>query len=88
MNVTNAVVTSVVVVVGTSMFRLSRQGKAKGNTIEIIVFGFMLLISLLIIAMVLPTVALVLAYLAMIGAFIANGPEIFKFVKDFGGRAG
>lgn len=79
-----AIVTSVVVVVGTTLFRLARQGKTKGTTLEVIVFGVMLLVALLIISMVLPTIAMVLAYMALIGSFIANGPELFKFLGAFG----
>lgn len=88
MNPSSAAVASVLVIVSTTLLRRSREGKLTGHVIEIIVFGFMLLVALLLLAILVPTLAKVLAYLGMVGAFIGNGPALFKFLGDFGRGTG
>lgn len=88
MNPSSAVVASVVVITSTTIIRRMREGKWQTHILEVIVFGFMLLIALLTLAIVLPGVAKILAYLGMVGAFAVNGPELFKFLGDFGRGTG
>lgn len=80
----DVVIASVLVISGTTLFRRIREGTWKNHVVEIIVFGFLLLIALLLIAVISPTIAKTLAYLGMIGAFLVNGEEVLKFVGDFG----
>jgi hypothetical protein len=61
-----------------------KEGTLEARVMETVVFGFLLLIALLVLAIVMPPVAKILAYLGMVGAFILNGPTIFKFIGDFG----
>ena len=84
MSPSSAVLASVIVITSTTIIRRARQGTWKSHVIETIIFGFLLLIALLIVALILPTVALVLAYLGMIGALVVNGPEVFTFLGNFG----
>lgn len=84
MNPSDAVTASVIVITGTTIIRRIREGKWQAHIIETIIFGFMLLIALLTLAIVAPTIAKVLAYLGMVGAFVVNGPAVFKYVGDFG----
>jgi hypothetical protein len=79
-NPSSAVVTSVVIITATTIVRRQRQGTLTGHFLETIVFGFMLLVALLLLAVLMPTVAEVLAYTGLIGAFVINGPEIFKLM--------
>lgn len=84
MNPSNVVLASVVVITSTTILRRMREGTAQGHVAETIVFGFMLLVALLILAIVMPTVAKVFGYLGMVGAFVVNGPAVFKLVGNFG----
>lgn len=84
MGVTNTVAAAVGVVAGTTLFRLVRQNQIKGNAIRILVFAGMLWSALLVVAIASPVIANTLAYLSMVGAFIVNGPEILKWLGDFG----
>ena len=84
MNPSSAVFSSVIIITGTTLLRRMRDSKQPTNTMEIIVFGFILLIALLTLAIVAPPVARILAYLGMVGAFVVNGPAVFKFIGDFG----
>ena len=88
MNPSSAVFASVVLITGSTLLRRMRDLKHPTNAMEIIVFGFILLIALLTFAIVAPSIAKILAYLGMVGAFVVNGPAVFKFVGDFGRGAG
>ena len=84
MNPSSVVVSSVVVIVGTTIVRRVRDGTWEHHIVETIVFGFLLLISLLVLALVVPAAAQILGYLGMVGAFVLNGPAVFGFLGDFG----
>ncbi len=84
MNPSSVVFASVMVITATTILRRMRDGTWNGHVTETIVFGFLLLVSLLVLAIVLPSVAKVLGYLGMVGAFIVNGPAVFKLLGDFG----
>ncbi len=88
MNPSDAVVASVVVIVATTILRRMQEGKWQGHVIEIIIFGFMLLVALLVLTIVSPTIAKAFAYLGMVGAFVVNGPAVFKMVGNFGRGTG
>jgi hypothetical protein len=75
---------SVVVIVSTTVVRRIRAGDWQGHIAEIIVFGFLLLVALLTLAIVMPALAKVLAYLGFVGAFVVNGPAVFSLLGDFG----
>lgn len=85
MEPSSAVVASVVVITGTSIIRRIREKKAgEAHVVEAVVFGFLLMFALLTLAIVMPTIAKVLAYLGMVGAFVVNGPAVFELLGDFG----
>jgi len=83
-NPSSTVIASVVIIVSTTIIRRIREGQAQTRFMETVVFGFLLLISLLVLAIVLPSMAKVLAYLGIVGAFALNGPAVFKLLGDFG----
>ena len=78
MSPTDAIVASVIIIVGSTMIRNAHNKK---NRFGPIVFGFMLIIALLIMATFAPTVAKGLAYMGMVGAFVVNGPTVFKLLS-------
>lgn len=85
MTPSSTVIASVVIITSTTILRRTREGKApSGYIIETIIFGFLLLVALLILAIVMPQIAKVLGYLGMVGAFVVNGPEVFKLLGNFG----
>lgn len=84
MNASSVVFASVIVITSTTIVRRLRENKWHGHIVETMVFGFMLLIALLVLAIVMPTAAKILAYLGMVGAFVLNGPAVFKLLGDFG----
>lgn len=84
MNPSSTVFASVIIISATTVLRRMRQNTLQSHFIEIVVFGFMLLIALLTLAIVAPTFAKTLGYLGIVGAFILNGPEVFKLAGDFG----
>lgn len=88
MNPSSAAVASVVIICSTTILRRVREGKGDVRVIETVIFGFMLLVSLLLLAILVPTLAKVLAYLGMVGAFVVNGPALFKFIGDWGRGTG
>jgi hypothetical protein len=49
-----------------------------------IVFGFLLTAGLLGMAIFAPSLAKMLAYLGLVGAFVVNGPKVFKLVGGLG----
>lgn len=84
MNPSSVVVSSVVIITSTTLVRRMREGSWESHVYEIVVFGFLLLISLLVLAIPLPSVAVVFAYLGMVGAFLINGPAVFSLLGSFG----
>jgi hypothetical protein len=78
------ITTVVVVIAGTTILRLVRQGKWQGQIGEVMMFAFLLLVALLFLSLMSPSLAVVLAYLGLVGAFVVNGPEIFEMVGDWG----
>lgn len=84
MNPSSASVASVVVIVSTTIIRQVRSGTWQHHVLEVIVYGFLLLIALLTLAIVIPPAALILAYLGMVGAFVLNGPAVFGYLGNFG----
>jgi hypothetical protein len=82
-NPSDVVFGSVVVIVSTTLVRRIREGKWEGHVLEILIFGFLLLISLQLLVLVVPNVAKTLAYLGLVGAFILNGPAIFGYASKF-----
>jgi hypothetical protein len=85
MNPSSAVFASVVIITGTTIIRRMREaGKQPPRVMEAVVFGFILLIALLTLAIVMPSVAKILAYLGMVGAFVVNGPAVFTLLGNFG----
>jgi hypothetical protein len=78
------VVASVVVIVGTTIVRHVRAGTWRGNVVQVIIFGYLLAIALLILAIVVPVLAKILAYLGLVGAFAVNGPSVFAYLGDMG----
>lgn len=87
MQPSSAVTGSVVIIVGTTLIRRIREGKSQGHIIEVIIFGFLLLVALLLLAIVMPEVAKVLAMLGLVGAFVVNGPSVFEYLGNFGRNA-
>jgi hypothetical protein len=61
-----------------------REPNWRGHIMEIVVFGFVLLIALLTLAIVLPSAAIILGWLGMVGAFAVNGPAVFSLLGSFG----
>lgn len=79
---TDVIIGSCVVVVGTTVIRNAHNKTKAGTTFKPIVFGFMLAIALLAIAIVAPGFSKGLAYLALVGAFAVNGPAIFEIIRS------
>ncbi len=86
MNPSNAVVASVLIITSTTIVRRIKEKKdyPQGYIVETIIFGFLLLVALLTLAIVMPQVAKVFAYLGIVGAFVVNGEVIFSALGDFG----
>jgi hypothetical protein len=74
METSDLVIVTGVVVVGTSLVRDVKQGKPKAPPL---IFGFFMVASLLLMGLALPKVTRGLCYLALVGAFVVNGPSIF-----------
>jgi len=83
-NASSTVFASTLVIVATTIVRRIREGTWSGHVVETVVFGFLLLIALLILAIVMPRFAQVLGYLGMVGAFVVNGPAVFTLLGNFG----
>jgi hypothetical protein len=84
----SAVIASVVVITSTTIIRRIREGKWEHHIGEVLIFGWMLLVALMILAIISPTMAKTLAYLGIVGAFVVNGPQVFKLVGSFGRGTG
>lgn len=84
MNPSSVVFASTVIIVATTIIRRVRENGWQGHVAEALVFGFLLLIALLVLAIVLPRFAQTLGYLGIVGAFIVNGPAVFGLLGDFG----
>lgn len=84
MNPSSIVFVSVVTIAGTTVIRRVKEDKWEGHIVEVVVFAFLLLIALQLLALVLPGVAKVLGYLGIVGAFVINGPAVFGAAETFG----
>jgi len=83
MNPSSTVVAAVIVITTTTIIRRIREGKWESHILQTIVFGFLLMIALLTLAVVMPGFAKALAYLGLVGAFVLNGPSVFSYLGDF-----
>jgi len=83
-NASSTVFAATLIIVSTTIVRRIRNGTWSGHVVETIVFGFLLLIALLILAIVTPRFAQVLGYLGLVGAFVVNGPALFELIGNFG----
>lgn len=79
------IIGSISLVTITTVVRNARNKTKAGTTFEPIVFGFILTLALLGIALVAPSFARGLALLALVGAFVVNGPTIFALLSTKGG---
>lgn len=84
MNTTSLVLGTSVVIVSTSVLKNARNKTKAGTTFKPVLFGFGLAFSLLAISMVAPGLARALAYMGLVGAFIANGPAVFDAINTLG----
>lgn len=86
MDPTEAVLGAVVIIVGTTIIRIKRHPdpKSKVTPLKVIIFGFLLALALLAIAIVAPDAAKILAALGIVGAFALNGQELFTMIGDLG----
>ena len=57
---------------------------AQKSRMKPVVFAFGLTVALLGVAIVAPTVAKILAYLGLVGAFAVNGPVLFSMIGKLG----
>lgn len=71
---TGMIVAAGVIVTGSTVIRDVHEGKTRAAPI---VFGFLMVIGLLLIAMGAPKVARGLALLSLLGALAVNGPAVF-----------
>ena len=81
---TGLILGSTVLVVSTSVLKNAKAKTPAGTTFKPVIFGFGLAFALLAIAMVAPGLSRALAYMAMVGAFIANGPAVFDTIGKLG----
>lgn len=79
------IIGSVTLVTITTVVKNAKNKTKAGTTFEPIVFGFLLTLALLAIALVAPNFARGLAMLALVGAFVVNGPTIFALLSTKGG---
>lgn len=63
-----------VVVAGSTLIRDVHEGKTRAAPI---IFGFMMVTALLLISLGSPKTARGLSYMALVGAFVVNGPAVF-----------
>jgi hypothetical protein len=84
MNAGDTIIASVVVICSTTIIRRVKEGKWQGQVIKVIVFGFLLAMALLTLAIAMPGVASVLAMLGIVGAFVVNGPAVFSLIGNLG----
>jgi hypothetical protein len=78
------VIASTAIITVTTIIRNAHNKTKAGTTFEPIVFGFLLCIALLVIALVAPGIAKGLALLGLVGAFAVNGPALFSIVGGLG----
>lgn len=76
----NAIFAAGILVTGSTLIRDAHKGQARAAPI---VFGFMMVTGLLIMAMAAPRFARGLAYMSMVGAFVVNGPAVFSIASGF-----
>lgn len=78
----NVIIAAGIVVTGSTLIRDAHEGKLRAAPI---VFGFLMVTGLLIIGMGTPKFARGLAWLAMVGAFVVNGPAVFSIASGLSG---
>ena len=61
-----------------------KTGWREGELTQVTIFGYMLTIALLTIALFSPGIAKALAMLGLVGAFALNGPAVFGWLGDLG----
>lgn len=81
-NATGTILAAGILVTGSTVVRDVHEGKGRAAPI---IFGFMMVSALLIISMASPKYAKGIAYLAMVGAFVVNGPAVFGIVSGISG---
>lgn len=74
METSDLIIVTGVVVTGSSLIRDVKQNRPKAPPL---IFGFLMVAGLLILSLPLPKVARGLSYMALVGAFVVNGPSIF-----------
>lgn len=84
MNTTDVAIAAGVIVTGSTLIRNAHSGK---NHASPIVFGFLMVSSLLLIGLVSPGFSKGLAWFSMIGALAVNGPAVFSVVGGLAGTA-
>lgn len=80
---TGLIVAAGVIVTGSTVIRDVHEGKTRAAPI---VFGFLMVIGLLLIAMGAPKVARGLALLSLLGALAVNGPAVFGIASGITGE--
>lgn len=83
MDSTNAIIAAAVVISGSTMVKDGVE-KKKFHFAPV-VFGFMLASALLLLALIAPNFARGLAYMGLVGAFVVNGPAVFKLAGGIRG---
>lgn len=80
---TDTIILAVAVMVGTTIVRhVKEKPKDIGKGyVQPIVYGFVLVLALLLLAMPFPRFSKGLAYLGLVGAMAVNGPTIFGLVE-------
>lgn len=81
---TGLVLGSTVVLVASSVLKNAKNKTPAGTTFKPVIFGFGLAFALLAIAIAFPWLARALAYMALVGAFVVNGPALFDTIGKLG----
>ena len=78
LNPTNTIIAAGIIVTGSTVIRDAHEGKTRAAPI---VFGFMMVTALLILAIPFPRTSRGLAFMTMVGAFVVNGPAVFSIAS-------
>ena len=78
MTPTDLTIASGVLMTVTTIIRRKRRNQ--GQYMVTVVYGFAVTLALLLISIVAPLLARVLAYLGMAGAIAVNGPDLWKLI--------
>ena len=84
------VIVTAIVISGSTIIRLIREGGWVGNRkiIPVVIFGFLLALALEVVALISAKLAAILCYLGLVGAFAVNGPSLFTLVGNLGRSPG